>query len=62
VAESSETPLIRKLGIRPGARVAAICPPDGLGQILGELPPGARLVKWPQRLSDVILVFATGLR
>jgi hypothetical protein len=59
VAESSETPLVRKLGIRPGARVAAICAPEDLRQLIGELPPGARLVKWPRRASDVILVFAT---
>jgi hypothetical protein len=59
VPETSETPLVRKLGVRPGARIAAICAPDGFGKSLGELPPGARLVKWPQRASDAILVFAT---
>jgi hypothetical protein len=61
VPNSYDTPLARKLGIRPGARVAAICPPDGFAKILGELPPEARLVKWPQRHSDVILIFATSL-
>jgi hypothetical protein len=59
VTEPSETPLVRKLGIRPGARVAALCPPAGFTELLGDLPPDARLVRWPQRHSDVIVVFAT---
>lgn len=59
--DSYDTPLVRKLGIRPGARVAAICSPEGFATILGELPNQARLVNWPQRHSDVILVFATAL-
>jgi hypothetical protein len=58
VTEASEAPLVRKLGIRPGARVAAICPPPGFAQLLGELPPAVRLVKWPQRHSDLIVLFA----
>jgi hypothetical protein len=36
----SGTPLPRKLGIRPQARLALINPPDGFDDTLGELPPG----------------------
>jgi hypothetical protein len=36
----SGTPLPRKLGIKPEARVALINAPDGFDETLGELPPG----------------------
>jgi hypothetical protein len=36
----SGTPLPRKLGIKPGARLALIGAPDGLDSTLGELPDG----------------------
>ena len=36
----SGTPLARKLGIKPGARLALIGAPDGFEGTLGELPPG----------------------
>ncbi len=40
----SGTPLPRKLGIRPGARVALLGAPPGARATLGELPEGARLL------------------
>ncbi len=54
----SGTPLVRKLGIKPEARLALIGAPDGFDETLGELPPGV-LVR--RRLGgrpfDVIVAF-----
>jgi hypothetical protein len=36
----SGTPLPRKLGIKPQARLALVNAPDGFNDTLGELPPG----------------------
>jgi len=44
MAGYSGTPLIRKLGIRPGMRVAFIDPPGTLARELGPLPEGCRSV------------------
>lgn len=57
--EASSTPLVRKLGIRAGARVVASGAPTSLPSLLGELPPGARLTSRAASRSDVILVFGT---
>jgi len=54
----SGTPLVRKLGIRPEARVGLIGAPDGFDATLGELPVGVRVRR---RLGgqpfDVIVAF-----
>ncbi len=54
----SGTPLVRKLGIKPDARLGLIGAPDGFDETLGELPPGVRVVR---RLGgppfDVIVAF-----
>jgi hypothetical protein len=54
----SGTPLVRKLGIKPDARLGLIGAPDGFDDTLGELPPGVRARR---RLTgepfDVILAF-----
>jgi hypothetical protein len=54
----SGTPLPRKLGIKPGARLALIGAPDGFDSTLGELPDGVvvrrRLGRDP---FDVIVAF-----
>lgn len=47
----SGTPLVRKLGLRPGWRVAVLGAPEGLDELLGELPDGLRIVR---RLADGI--------
>jgi hypothetical protein len=41
MAGYSGTPLPKKLGIKPGARVALIRPPEDFQKTLGELPDGA---------------------
>jgi hypothetical protein len=57
----SGTPLVRKLGIKPEARLGLIGAPDGFDATLGELPPGVRVRR---RLSaqpfDVIVAFHSG--
>jgi hypothetical protein len=54
----SGTPLVRKLGIKPEARLGLIGAPDGFDATLGELPPRVRVRR---RLAgdpfDVILAF-----
>lgn len=54
----SGTPLVRKLGIKPEARLALIGAPDGFDATLGELPAGVTVRR---RLSaakfDVIVAF-----
>lgn len=56
----SGTPLVRKLGIKPGARLALIGAPGGFDVTLGELPPGVRVRR---RLAgppvNVIVAFFT---
>jgi len=38
----SGTPLIKKLGIKPGARLQFVSEPKGFAGLLGELPAGSR--------------------
>jgi hypothetical protein len=56
---ASAAPRARKLGIRPGARVAALGSPAEFADLLGSLPPGARLVARAGPRSDVIVLFGT---
>ena len=52
------TPLPKKLGIKEGARVAAVAAPDGFADTLGELPAGAELgCALPEGPVDVIVAF-----
>ena len=56
----SGTPLPRKLGIKPGHRVALLGAPDGFEQTtLGELPDGVRVVRRAGGKADVIVSFHT---
>ena len=57
MAGYSGTPLVRKLGVKPGARVCVLKPPPGFLASLGELAPGARVVAASRRPADVILFF-----
>jgi len=41
MAGYSQRPLIAKLGIKPGARLALVDAPAGYTRTLGELPPGS---------------------
>jgi len=58
VAGYSGTPLPRKLGIKPGHRVALIGAPAGFSGTLGELPDGVAFVPPGETSLDVALLFA----
>jgi hypothetical protein len=49
--------LVRKLGIKPGARLALLHAPDGFDGVLGELPEGVALRRRLRGPSDVIVSF-----
>jgi hypothetical protein len=53
----SGTPLPRKLGIKPDARVGLIGAPSGLAETLGELPAGVRVSERARGPLDVIVAF-----
>jgi DUF3052 family protein len=56
VAGYSGTPLVQKLGIKPGARVVLVDAPPGFAL---DLPDGAALVDGKARDVDVIVWFTT---
>jgi hypothetical protein len=58
----SGTPLVKKLGFRPGWRVAVIGAPDDLGELLGDLPDGLRLVRRLSGELDAVWLFAVARR
>jgi hypothetical protein len=58
----STTPLARKLGIREGARMLLVSPPDGFTQMLSPLPDGVTFVTRASPGLDVVVWFATRRR
>jgi hypothetical protein len=53
----SGTPLPRKLGVKPGARVALINAPDRFDATLGELPDDVTVIRRARRPCDVLVAF-----
>ena len=53
----SGTPLPRKLGIKPDARVALIGAPHDFDEVLGELPPGVTVRRRARGTFDVLVIF-----
>jgi hypothetical protein len=53
----SGTPLPRKLGIKPGSRLALVGAPPDFAATLGELPPGVAVRSRAQGPCDVIVAF-----
>jgi len=53
----SGTPLPRKLGIKPEARVALIGAPHDFDEVLGELPPGVTVRRRARGTFDVLVIF-----
>lgn len=53
----SGTPLVRKLGIAPGDRLALINAPDGFDDVLGELPGGVSVRRRLRGPCEVIVSF-----
>lgn len=59
MAGYSGTPLVRKLGIKDGARVALIHEPDGFENLLAPLPPGVGIKRKPRSGAFDVIVFFT---
>jgi hypothetical protein len=57
MAGYSQRPLIAKLGIKPGARLALVGAPAGYERLLGELPAGAVARARPSGRLDFIQLF-----
>jgi Protein of unknown function (DUF3052) len=56
----SGTPLVRKLGFKPGMRVAYAGAPEGFVARLGELPDGVRVLARPAAAGmDLVVLFVT---
>lgn len=56
----SGTPLVRKLGLKPGHRVALVNAPAGFEQLLDGLPDDVRLARGvPRSPAQVIIWFVT---
>jgi hypothetical protein len=53
----SGTPLVSKLGIKPGATLGLVGAPDGFDGTLGELPDGVTVRRRLQGRLDVIVAF-----
>jgi hypothetical protein len=60
VSGYSGTPLPRKLGIKPDARLALIGAPEGFDATLGDLPPGVLVRRRLRGPADVIVAFHVG--
>ena len=58
----SPRPLVQKLGIKPGHRIALIGAPAGYDATLGALPPGVVTVRALRAPLDVVQLFAARRR
>jgi hypothetical protein len=57
----SGTPLVKKLGIRPGMALAGYGAPEGFRALLGPLPDGAHWVDAPGEPAELLLWFTRSL-
>jgi len=62
MAGYSGTPLVKKLGIKSGARVALVNAPDDFEVTLGVLPDNVKFVKATAKSLDLILCFVLSER
>ena len=58
----SGTPLVKKLGIKPGTAVALVDAPDDFEQTLGRLPDGASLDRLGPEEGDLVIWFTLSLK
>lgn len=56
------TPLVEKLGFKPGQSVAYVNPPEGFGELVGELPAGVQVLYDLAGPLDLIVCFVTERR
>jgi hypothetical protein len=54
---ASGVPLAKKLGIRPGSRVALIDAPAGVEHVIGSVPEGATLRRGVRGARDLAILF-----
>ncbi|ABF39218.1 conserved hypothetical protein [Candidatus Koribacter versatilis Ellin345] len=59
MAGYSGTPLVQKLGIKPGHRIATVSEPPSFDKALGALPEGAAFVGSTAKNVDVVVAFET---
>lgn len=59
MAGYSRTPLVAKLGIKPGARVAVVGAPQAYRELLEPLPPGVTISQRASARTDLVHIFAT---
>ena len=57
MAGYSGTPLIKKLGVKEGSRLAVVNAPDGFSEELGQLPKDAIELAATTKQLDFILIF-----
>jgi hypothetical protein len=55
----SSTPLVRKLGIKPETRLALVNAPDGVDDLLGQLPDAVAVSRRLRGPRDLIVAFFT---
>lgn len=58
----SGTPLIKKLGVKAGMKVAYLDAPEGFDDTIGELPEGVAVARRLGGSKDVVIVFVTARR
>ncbi len=58
----SGTPLVKKLGIKPGTSVVLVNAPDDFGETLDPLPDGATLNRLVPEASDLVIWFTMSLK
>jgi hypothetical protein len=56
----SERPLVEKLGIKPGQRIAIVAAPPDFAATIGKLPAGVRRARELRGAIDTIVCFAHG--
>jgi hypothetical protein len=59
VAGYSGTPLVEKLGIKPGHRLVVLGAPEGFDATLGPLPAGVTVRTAARGSADVVVLFTT---
>ena len=62
MAGYSSTPLAKKLGIKPGHRVALVGAPQGFEAELEPLPENVLILARPRAKVDVVVLFAPSMR
>ncbi len=55
----SGTPLVRKLGFKPGMRAHYVAAPEGFDELLGEVPDGVRVLARPAAELDLVVLFVS---